>query len=64
LITQSKLESFDYATKKLFGPGADFIEALILKKLCENAGSLLNGLPPKEAGFPETVASIKQIMVK
>jgi hypothetical protein len=60
----NKLDSFDHAIKKLFGAGADFLEALIVKKLCEKAGSLFNGLPPKEAGFPETAASIKQIMVK
>jgi hypothetical protein len=58
----NKIDSFDHAIKKLFGPGADFLETLIVKKLCEKAGSLFNGLPPKEAGFPETIASIKRIL--
>ena len=60
----SKTDSFDHAIKKLFGVGADFLEALIVKKLCEKAGSLFNGLPPKEASFPETVAAIKRILEK
>ena len=29
----NKLDSFDHAIKKLFGAGADFLEALIVKKL-------------------------------
>ena len=56
--------SFDVALKKLFGPGADFLEAVIAKKLCEKADLVFKAPPPKEADFTETIASIKQMMAK
>jgi hypothetical protein len=59
-----KLDSFDQALKKLFGPGADFLETLIAKKLCEKADSIFKGTPPKEACFKETIATIKRMMAK
>jgi len=60
----NKIDSFDNALKKIFGLGADFLEMLIVKKLCEKANSDAKGLAPKEAGFAETVAAIKQMMEK
>ena len=60
----NKIDSFDTALKKLFGPGANFLERLIVKKLGEKAHPLFKELPPKEAGFTETIASIKQMMEK
>jgi hypothetical protein len=56
--------SFDVALKKLFGPGADFLESLIAKKLCEKADLVFKRSPPEEAGFTETIASIKRMMAK
>ena len=41
---QNKLDSFDHAIKKLFGAGADFLEALIVKKLVY----FLMGFQPKK----------------
>ena len=60
----SKVASFDEALRKLFGPGDDFLESLIVKKLCEKAGSAFKGSPPQETGFIETIASIKRALVK
>ena len=59
-----KLDSFDQALKKLFGPGADFLETLIAKKLCEKADSDFKEAPPKETCFTETVATIKRMTAK
>jgi hypothetical protein len=60
----NKIDSFDKALRKLFGPGADFLETLIVKKICEKTGSIFKGSPRKETGFTETIASIKQALVK
>jgi len=60
----NKLESFDQALQKLFGLGADFLETLIIKKLCGKADSSFKEFQPKETSFAETVASIKRVMVK
>ena len=56
--------SFDVALKKLFGPGADFLEALIVKKLCEKANLVFKEPSPKDAVFAETIKSIKQMLAK
>jgi uncharacterized protein YjgD (DUF1641 family) len=58
-----KIASFDQALRKLFELGADFLETLIVKKLCEKADSIFKESPPKETGFTETIASIKRLMV-
>lgn len=60
----NNIDSFDQALKKLFGPGAAFLETLIAKRLCEKADSIFEGAPPKEACFKETIASIKRMMAK
>jgi len=52
------------ALKKLFGLGADFLERLIVTKLCEKTHLRLTELPLKEAGFTENIVSIKQLMEK
>ncbi len=59
-----KLHLFDQAIRKLFGPGADFLETLIAKKLCEKTGSVFKAAHPREAGFTETIESIKRMMVE
>jgi hypothetical protein len=58
----NKIEGFDDALKKTFGLGADFLEALILKKLGEKADLVFKGLPPEEVGFTETIVAVKRIM--
>jgi hypothetical protein len=59
-----KLDLFDQALRKLFGPGADFLETLIAKKLCEKTGSVFKAENSREASFTETIASIKRMMVE
>jgi hypothetical protein len=58
----NNIEAFDDSLKKLFGPGADFLEKLILKKLGEKADSVFKGHPPKEVGFTETIIAVKRTM--
>jgi hypothetical protein len=58
----NKIEAFDDALKKIFGPGAGFLETLILNRLYEKAGSIFQGPPPKEAGFIEAIAVVKRRM--
>jgi hypothetical protein len=60
----NKTDSFDNALKKIFGPGADFLEALIVKKLGEKADAFIKSLPLEEASFTETILSIKRMMEK
>jgi hypothetical protein len=57
-----KIASFDVALQKIFGPGANFLEMLIVKKLSEKTDLDVRGLAPKEAGFAETVAAMKKLM--
>jgi uncharacterized protein YaaN involved in tellurite resistance len=59
-----KIDSFDNALKKIFGPGADFLEALIIKKLGEKADAFFKSLPTDEARFTETILTIKRMMEK
>lgn len=59
-----KIDLFDQALRKLFGPGADFLETLIAKKLFEKAELTSKGTPPEEESFAETVASIKRMMAE
>jgi len=60
----NKIDSFDIALKKIFGVGADFLETLIVKRLCEKADSISKSLPPEEADFTVMVAAIKRMMEK
>jgi hypothetical protein len=60
----NKLGSFDQALRKLFGPGADFLETLIVKKLYEKTSSGFKESPPKGTGFTETIVAIKQTLAK
>lgn len=60
----NNIEAFDDSLKKIFGLGADFLEALILKKLGEKAGSVFKGLPHEEAGFSETLLAVRRLMEK
>jgi hypothetical protein len=60
----NNIDGFDDALKKTFGPGANFLETLILKKLGEKADSVFKGLPPQEAGFSETLVAVRRLMEK
>jgi hypothetical protein len=60
----NNIDGFDDALKKTFGPGAHFLEALILKKLGEKADSVFKGLPPQEASFSETLLAVRRLMEK
>lgn len=60
----NNIEAFDDSLKKIFGLGADFLEALILKKLGEKADSVFKGLPHEEAGFSETLLAVRRLMEK
>jgi hypothetical protein len=59
---KDKIEAFDDALKNIFGEGADFLEKIIVKKLCEKTGSTLEETPPEEVGFVVTVAAVKRQM--
>ena len=60
----NNIASFDVALKKLFGPGADFLETLIVKKLCEKADLVFKEPTPKDASFTEIITSIKRVLAK
>lgn len=60
----NNIEAFNDSLQKIFGLGADFLEALILKKLGEKADSVFKVLPPQEAGFSETLLAVRRLMEK
>jgi hypothetical protein len=60
----NRIDSFDNALKKIFGHRADFLEALIVKKLGEKADAFIKSLPLEEASFTENILSIKRMMEK
>jgi len=49
-----KIEDFAHGIERIFGPGADFLEILIMKNLYEKVGHLLE---PKDFVFTEYVAA-------
>ena len=55
-----KIEAFILAVEKIFGIGANFLEALILKGLYEKTGLKGKEDSFKNLTFAETVAAIKQ----
>jgi hypothetical protein len=59
-----KIEAFTLAVEKIFGPGANFLESLILKRLYEKAD--LNGKESsfKNLTFAETIVAVKRTMEK
>ena len=60
----NNINGFDDALKKTFGPGANFLETLIINKLCEKAYLVFKGLPPREVGFSETLMAVRRLMEK
>lgn len=47
----NKIDSFDQALRKLFGPGADFLETLIVKKNRGKNGNNFQGVTAQRNGF-------------
>ena len=60
----NNIDGFDDALKKTFGLGANFLETLIINKLCKKAYLVFQGLPHEEAGFSETLLAVKRLMEK
>jgi hypothetical protein len=60
----NNINGFDDALKKTFGPGANFLETLIINKLCEKAYLISKGRPPQKAGFSETLLAVRRLMEK
>jgi len=60
----NNIAGFDDALQKTFGPGACFLETLIINKLCEKAYLIFKGLPREEAGFSETLMAVRRLMEK
>jgi hypothetical protein len=60
----NNIDGFDDALKKTFGPGAHFLETLIINKLCEKAYLPFKGLPHEEAGFSEILLAVRRLMEK
>jgi hypothetical protein len=60
----NNITGFDDALKKTFGPGAYFLETLIINKLCEKSYLIFKGLPNEEASFSETLIAVRRLMEK
>jgi hypothetical protein len=60
----NNINGFDDALKKTFGPGANFLEKLIINRLCEKAYLISKERPPQKAGFSETLLAVKRLMEK
>ncbi len=58
------LDNFEKGLEKIFGPGAKFIEILIMKKLHEKVGQPLEWNENKELVFVEYVAAAKRTFLK
>ena len=54
----NNINGFDDALKKTFGPGANFLETLIINKLCEKAYLTFKGLPPQETALAELYSQL------
>lgn len=58
-----KIEAFADALEKIFGPGANFLEILIMKQLHEKVGQSFKWPEYKELTFIEYVAAAKRSFV-
>ena len=58
----NNIDGFDDALKKTFGLGANFLETLIINKLCEKAYLVFKELPHEEADFNETLLAVRRLM--
>lgn len=59
-----QLDNFEKGLEKIFGPGAKFIEILIMKKLHEKVGQALEWNEGKELVFVAYVAAAKRTFLK
>ena len=59
-----RLQVFEDGLVKIFGPGAQFLEILIMKKLHEKVGKSLRWDESKELVFTEYVAAAKQAFIR
>lgn len=55
-----RLEDFDEGLEKIFGPGSQFLEILIMKKLYEKTGQPLEWDKSKELVFVDYVKTAKR----
>ena len=60
----SRLEDFAEGLEKIFGPGANFLEILIMKKLFEKIGKPLEWNQNKELVFVRYVEAAKKSFLK
>jgi hypothetical protein len=58
------IDHFEKGLEKIFGPGAKFIEILIMEKLHEKVGQPLEWDEDKELVFVEYVAAAKRSFLK
>jgi hypothetical protein len=56
-----RLEAFAEAMENIFGAGADFIEILIMEKLHEKVGGVIEWNESERFGFTEYVAKVKNL---
>ena len=56
----SKIEVFAEAIEKIFGLGANFLEALIMRRLYEKIGGVFEWKEPEELVFTEYVMAAKR----
>jgi hypothetical protein len=59
-----RVEDFADGLEKIFGAGAQFLEILIMKKLYERTGQLLQWYKNKELIFAEYVAAARRSFLK
>ena len=59
-----KIEEFADAIEKIFGLGAKFLEILILKRLYEKVGGIIEYPEHEDLVFTEYVAAVKQSFLK
>jgi len=59
-----KIEEFADAIEKIFGAGAKFLEVLIMKRLYEKVGGVVEYPEHKDLVFIEYVAAVKQSFLK
>lgn len=60
----SRLEDFAEGLEKIFGPGANFLEILIMKKLFEKIGKPLEWNQDKELVFVRYIEAAKRSFLK
>lgn len=56
----NNLETFEDGLRKIFGPGASFLEVLIMRKLHERIGKPLKWNESEKLAFVKYVSAVKQ----